>query len=72
MSRDAEQQGVIAQLSVVVDKAQYESAVKDKEAANSVEHALEETVAAGRVGALQLDPSYLVMQPPQGTTLLPV
>jgi hypothetical protein len=60
---------VIAELAVRVDKALYESEVKGKEDANSVEQALEDTVAAGRAGALQLDPSYLVMQPPQGTLL---
>jgi hypothetical protein len=64
--RDGDQQSVIAQLNVLVDKKQYESVVKDKKDLNSVEHAFEETIASGSVGALQLDPNYLIMKQPQG------
>lgn len=60
-SRDDEKHSVIAEIAVIVDKALYE---QSKEM--TVEQALEETVAAGRAGNLQLDPNYLIMQAPRG------
>lgn len=54
---------VIAKMNLVLDKAMYEKGRALKEDPRTVRKAIEDTVAAGRVGALTLDPSFLVFEP---------
>jgi hypothetical protein len=54
---------VLAKMNVVIDKAQYEKGRALKEDINPVEKTLQETVAAGTVGNLAVDPGYLVFTP---------
>lgn len=53
-------------MNVILDKAMYEKgrALKDNENDDkSVRRAIEETVTTGHVGALNVDPGYLVFEP---------
>lgn len=60
-----DQDNVIAKLNLELDKAQLERGRSLEDSQTSVEQVLQETVAAGRVGALTLDPAYLVFEPQQ-------
>lgn len=54
---------VIAKMNLVLDKAMYEKGRALKEDPRTVRKAIEDTVASGHVGALTLDPSFLVFEP---------
>lgn len=54
---------VIAKMNVILDKAKYEKGRALKDEQKSVKKALEDTVSTGRVGALTVDPDYLVFEP---------
>lgn len=50
-------------MNVVLDKAMYEKGRALKTDEKSVRRAIEETVNTGQVGALNVDPAYLVFEP---------
>ena len=60
-----DQDNVVAKMNLELDKAQLERGRSLEDSQTSVEQVLQETVAAGRVGALTLDPVYLVFEPQQ-------
>nr|CAD7442476.1 unnamed protein product [Timema bartmani] len=64
---------VIAKMNLIVDKAQFEKGRSlETESVNPVEKALLDTVSTGRVGALTVNPEYLVFEPQELTSSIPV
>lgn len=61
-----EQDNVIVSMELELDKGQFERGRSLEASGSSLERLLQDTVSTGRVGALTLDPNYLVFEPHQG------
>lgn len=67
MSRDDEQNGVIARMDLILDKNEIKGrSLKPIDTSTAAEKALKEALITGKVGALNVDPQYLFIRAPRG------
>lgn len=65
--RDVEQNGVIARMNLILDKNEGKGrSLKPLDTSAAAEKALKEALVNGKVGALSVDPQYLVVRAPRG------
>ena len=65
--RDDEQNGVIARMDLILDKNEVKGrSLKPVDTSVIAEKALKEALVKGKVGALSVDPQYLIIRAPRG------
>lgn len=67
LCRDEEQNGVIARMDLILDKNEVKGrSLKPLDTSVAAEKALKEALVNGKVGALSVDPQYLIIKAPRG------
>lgn len=65
--RNDEQNGVIARMDLILDKNEVKGrSLKPLDTSTAAEKALKEALVSGKVGALSVDPQYLIIRAPRG------
>lgn len=65
--RDDELNGVIARMDLILDKNEVKGrSLKPVDTSAAAEKALKEALVSGKVGALSVDPQYLIVRAPRG------
>lgn len=66
LKRDEEQDGVVAHMKLILDKNEMKGrALNPMDTTTAAEKALKEVLVTGKVGALSVDPQYLVIKAPR-------
>lgn len=65
--RDDHEEGVIAHMDLILDKNEAKGrSLKAADSGIEAEKALREALVTGKVGALSVDPQYLIVRAPRG------